>query len=539
MLRVACCMLRVALLERINLFKAQHTTVAITRQFCLSERCVSSMSRQQPERSNGSKCSQIVAKTLLSNKGYSVRKRLLSTTDCTALKKSLTVTPLAHPDYPFVNSFSVYEEGQNWIRIPRCFGLARFGKPDRDCLNDRPLEESHCLFDGELRPSQVVPHDTMLAHLCKTDGTRSGLLCCSTGLGKTFCAVSIISRLRQRTCILLHKSQLLQQWHAELRRFLPNASIGIVQGKAKDFSTGCDVYLVMIQTLLNISTVPPIFGMTIVDEVHHIPSNTFSRVLFKVNAKYLLGLTATPERKDNLSHVMQWHMGDIAYQERPDRRDQPTTSVEIYRHETRGIDPRKYAEMITKLCEDPARNRLIVDAIEQQLGKDVAKQRRLLVLTERKTHATLIWDTLRTMYGPDQHDRESRTCGLMLGGMKRDILETSMEAMIIVATYNLMSEGISIPQLNTIVFATPKRDVVQALGRIFRKVHTEVAPMIIDISDKMLKGQQAARLSTYKKELNGNIRITTHDVENDHRKTETETAAAIPPKGWSIMSDDD
>lgn len=442
---------------------------------------------------------------ILSHKGYSVRKASLSFAELKTLKKDLMVTPIAHPDYPFVKTFGVYEDGQQWIRIPRRYGIDRYGDPDRNLLEDHILPDKKFEFKGELRENQLVPRDTALDQLLQKS---SGLLCCPTGGGKSVIFLSIMSKLKQRACILVHKSQLLQQWHSEIKRFLPNLRVGIIQQKKKDFSEECDVYLIMIQTLLNMTSVPPIFGLTCIDETHHIASCTFSQILFKVNSKYVMGLTATPDRKDGLTKVIQWHIGDILYQERPDRRNQSTTFVEIYNYfPPRGLDPRKYAEMITKLCDDEERNRYIIDAICEQLRKDPEKKRRMLIMTERKSHAINLYSELRDIY------KTERTSGLLLGGMRKDILENEMGKMILVATYNLMSEGISIPQLNTILFATPKRDVVQALGRIFRKTHTDINPMIIDISDSILRGQQAARLKTYNVELNGNIKINYHTMD--------------------------
>ena len=317
-------------------------------------------------------------KTLLSHKGYSVNKLHLDATQLAKLKKDLTVTPEAHPDYPAPKSFPVYEEGSNWIRIPRCFGLSFFGKPSQTKFTDNPLDDSKCIFAGQLRPSQQVPHDTVLRHLLDENGSQSGLLSLATGSGKTVVNLSLLSHLKQRTCILVHKSQLLQQWKAEINKFLPHMKVGIVQQTKKDFSTDYDIYLIMIQTLLNIDSVPPIFGVTVVDETHHVPSATFSKVLFKVNAKYVIGLTATPTRKDGLIQVLHWHVGEIIYQEKPDRREQNTTLVEIYRHVPgmRRMDPKQYAQIITALCTEEKRTKLILRAIEEQLDKDPAIARR-------------------------------------------------------------------------------------------------------------------------------------------------------------------
>jgi superfamily II DNA or RNA helicase len=440
--------------------------------------------------------------TIISHTGYAVQKSTMETSSLLAMKQELIVSPQTHPDYPVVKSFPVYVEGKQWIRVPRWYGLTKFGAPLKNHLLDFPLDESKCVFSGQLRDSQIIPHDSFLSALLDK---QSGLFCMMTGSGKTVTMLSIVSRLKQRTCILIHKSQLLQQWYSEIKRFLPQLSIGIIQQQQKDFSQGCDIYLVMIQTLLNIPRVLQMFGLTVIDECHHIPSCTFSKVLFKVTAKYVVGLTATPVRKDGLTHVLHWHIGDILYQEKPDRRAQKTTHVEVYHYcPPNRIDPRKYAEMISKLCNDKDRSQYILNAIRRHVDQDICNKRRLLILTERKHHAKFIHSCLENIY------HRQKTCGLLLGGMKKEILETEMEKELLVATYNLMSEGISIAQLNGILFASPKRDITQALGRIFRKTHTDIHPLVIDIADSMLKGQLKNRLATYAKELNNNIIVAHH-----------------------------
>jgi superfamily II DNA or RNA helicase len=444
--------------------------------------------------------------TILSSRGYAVRKSSLQKDEILSLKRTLTVTPLSHPDYPVPDSFPVYESGGNWIRVPRHFGIENFGKPEMNVQKDCPLDEDRCMFKGELRPAQLIPHEKTLEHLVEK---QTGLLSLMTGSGKTFIALSLLSTLKQRTCILVHMSPLLQQWKSEINRFLPSLRVGIVQQTKKKITKDVDVYLMMIQTLLNVQDVPPIFGFTIFDEAHHLPSQTFSKILFKVNAKYILALSATPERKDGLSGVITWHLGDLIYQERPDRRDQNTTFVKICRfsHPTLRLDPRdkNHAGKITSISENVHRNLYIMRVIEDIIAKDTKNKRRIVVFVERRTHATLIWGEICGVL--KRLGNNEATCGLALGGMKKALIERELTKSIVVATYKAISEGISIEQLNTVVFASPKRDVVQALGRIFRKTHKDVNPLIVDFSDAALRGQERARLQTYRKELNGNILV--------------------------------
>lgn len=446
-----------------------------------------------------------VVSTLLSNKGYSVLKADLGALGVKRLKKELTVKPQSHPNYPDATPFPAYDEGERWIRIPRYFGLDKYGPPRTTAfssINNDVERNSRLSFSGELWPAQAAPHDQLLVHI-KSKG--SGLLCLHTAGGKTVITLSLISALNQRTCVLVHKSQLLQQWKERIVQFLPAAKVSVIQGKEKDFSQDSDVYLVMIQTLLNIPTVPSIFGFTIIDECHHLPSETFSRVLFKVNAQYMLGLSATPERKDGLTNLLHWHLGEIVYQEKPDRSGHFTTQVDFLRFDSSALnlDVKKYSQCITKLSEHGERNEYIINSVLEIFQQDENHQRRLLILTDRVVHATHLWKTLtdlKTQLG-------DRTCGILVAGMNQTTFKAETKCDIIVATFGLMLEGIDIPELNGILLATPRRSVAQAIGRILRKVHTDIHPLIADVSDSSFRGQERARLSTYKTELNGNIKV--------------------------------
>lgn len=462
--------------------------------------------------------------SILSSKGFSLDKRTVSPVDIRILKKKLTACPISHPDYPPIRPFPVYDEGQNWIRLPRAFAFEEFGKAKKNIFSelDNSLDSDKCVFNGSLRESQNIPHNTVLENLLDEEKGHGGILTLMTGSGKTVIANSLISHLKQRTCILVHKSLLLEQWKSELAKFLPTLKVGIIQQKQKDFSTDVDVYIIMIQTLLNIPSVPSIFGFTILDECHHIPSETFSRVLFKVNAKYLLGLSATPERKDGLTSILHWHLGPMIYQEKPDRRNQPTTEVRVLRYinENLSLDPKQYTQMITTLCNFPGRNDYIVSAVSKVIEEDVQRKRCILILTERKQHVLNLYSEISKI---------DSDCSVLLGGMKKVVIEEAMKKRILIATYNLMSEGNDIPKLNTIVLASPKKDIVQALGRIFRKIHSDIHPIIIDVSDYCLRGQEFQRIKTYRNELNGNIdilyydknlRITNTDLRNPTKEKE-------------------
>jgi superfamily II DNA or RNA helicase len=443
-------------------------------------------------------------KTLVSNKGYSIFKADLDEHGMLrSLKEELTVKPITHPNYPDSAPFPAYDEGIKWLRVPRFFGIQRFGQPTLSVFPSTLDSCERLRFTGALWEKQRKPHDDVLAWL-RTE--NSGLLCLHTAGGKTVITLSLIAHLKVRTCILVHKSQLLQQWKERIAQFLPSAKVAIVQGKMKDFSPDVDIHIVMIQTLLNVPVVPSLFGFTVVDECHRLPSETFSRVLFKVNAPYMLGLSATPQRKDGLTSLLHWHLGDIIFQEKPDRSGQKTTQVDVYRFNSGSLnlDIRQYSQSITRLAGCPERNRYIVDIVGRILEQDLEGKRRLLVLTDRVNHATILRKSIQEL-------SMSPSCGLLSAGMSQEAFSTETSKQIVIGTYGLMLEGIDIPDLNGIFMVTPRRTVAQAIGRILRKVHSEIHPLIAEISDSDFRGQERVRLATYRVELDGNIRVTFHD----------------------------
>src|SRR3978361_1075578 len=107
----------------------------------------------------------LVPNTILSHKGYSIKKASLPPGELEKLKKDLTVTPEAHPDYPVPNRSLPFQVGPQLIRIPRHVGLQRYGEPKVNKLLDYPLDESSCLFNGTLREKQIIPHNVALEGL--------------------------------------------------------------------------------------------------------------------------------------------------------------------------------------------------------------------------------------------------------------------------------------------------------------------------------------------------------------------------------------
>tara|TARA_B100000683_G_scaffold164194_1_gene158091 strand:- start:1306 stop:2061 length:756 start_codon:yes stop_codon:yes gene_type:complete len=216
----------------------------------------------------------------------------------------------------------------------------------------------------------------------------------------------------------------------------------------------------------------------------------------KVASKYMLGLSATPKRKDGLSKVFEWYMGDIVYLQKKKNEDYAEVQLieckfndEKYNKEE--LNFRKepcMPKMINNICEYFPRSELIRDITK----KYHSEGRYVLILSDRRGHL----DTLYKMLN-------GYSRGFYVGGMKPDELRESQEKDILLATYSMASEGMDIPKLNTVILASPKSDVEQSVGRVFRQKACDrnFHPLIVDIQDmfSFFKKQCEKRINFYHK----------------------------------------
>ena len=268
--------------------------------------------------------------------------------------------------------------------------------------------------------------------------------------------------------IMVHKEFLADQWTEVIRRFCPGSTIGRVQGDRMELDN--DFVICLIQTMCAREHPVKAFesvGLLIVDEAHHICAKVFSQTMFKMCPRYTLGLSATPDRKDGLTRVLHWFLGPTFFAIQRKSDDVKIQEVHFTGPFPTVIKP-AVPTMITDLCQIPERNKLITDEIDKLL----LTNRNILVLTDRRAHCQWFMDH----YGD--------VAGLYIGGLAREALEEAAKKRLIIGTFALAQEGLDIPKLDTVIFATPKADIVQASGRILRSRGN--SPLIIDIIDHWL-----------------------------------------------------
>ena len=415
--------------------------------------------------------------TYLVYKGYSIKKENISIQEQQLLRKELNVKPFV-PKSSLIKPqpFPVYRESKNKLYVPRFYGMDTYGDPDTIII-DRG-KDINLEFKGELRPQQKPIATKFLTHVKKKGG---GLLSLHTGFGKTCIALWLLSKLKKKTIIIVHKEFLLRQWMERIEQFLPQAKIGKIQAKTID-TDDKDIVICMLQSLSMKDYPKEIFheyGFTIVDECHHIGAEVFSRAFFKVVTKYVLGLSATMNRKDGLTKVLKWFLGPVVCKK--ERKGEDNVLVKAINYniddddfnkiETDFRGQIKYTTMIKKICEYNRRSEFILKVLQDILKENPNQQ--VMILGHQKK-------LLRYLHDAIKH-RTIATTGFYIGGMKEKDLKISEGKKVIIATYAMAEEGLDIKTLTTLIMATPKVDVTQSVGRILRKKHEQA--LVIDIVD--------------------------------------------------------
>ena len=261
----------------------------------------------------------------LGPKGYTIYKSNISNIQQQQMKNDLTIKPFTQGAPPGAAvSFPAYRESANKLYVPHYYGVQQLGPPPEIKISEGTNINLH--FAGQLRDYQIPVVEKFINHVegvkeCHW-GSRGALTPYGGGLlelpcawGKTSGSLYILSILAKKTLVIVHKEFLMNQWVERIQQFLPDARIGKIQGSVIDIEEK-DIVLCMLQSLVGKEYPPDLFdsfGLTIIDEVHHISSQTFSNALFKIVTKYMLGLSATMNRKDGTTKVFKLFLGDVIH----------------------------------------------------------------------------------------------------------------------------------------------------------------------------------------------------------------------------------
>ncbi len=378
------------------------------------------------------------------------------------------------------------ENYPNHIALPRgCLEAAQDLLRDNsircDLRDERYAGESiDVVFSGTLRIDQEAAVSAMLNH-------DTGVLCAPTAFGKTVTAAAMIAERGVNTLVLVHRTELLKQWQERLQSFL-GVGKGVVGtiggGKAKP--TG-KIDIAVMQSVSRQGEVSPLvenYGQVIIDECHHVGAVSFDAILKKVKAKYILGLTATPVRRDGQQPIIFMQCGPIRHKAaKPASAPHDLEVIPQMLHKRIDLPQEGgIQDVFRQLAIDEDRTATIAAQIENAFNQG----RKVLVLTERTEHldaiqAALIGkiSSLFVLHG--RMTKKLRTTLITeLNALPPD------EPRVLLATGKLVGEGFDHPPLDTLVLAMPiswTGTLQQYAGRLHREHATKSDVRVIDFVD--------------------------------------------------------
>jgi len=406
-------------------------------------------------------------KAVLSNRIYlSVNKEQTN-----QLERELTYTiaPRIPSDPPIVfKTFRYVREGL--VSIP--MGREDLIPSDYEIVDKRVVNEiEHPKFKFDLRPSQKAVYDEV---------QDSSIINAWVSWGKTFTGLAIAGKLGQKTLVVTHTTNLRNQWEKEVKKCFGYTAGRIGSGM---FNIDAPIVCGNIQTLYRrMDDIKKEFGTLILDEMHHVSSPTFTRIVDEMPCRYKIGLTGTLERKDGRHVVFRDYFGDNVM--KPPKENYLVPKIDILKTEIRFLDGSytPWAERINHLTMDAE----YVHGVAATAARYAAEGHKVLVVSDRvkflKSCAALVGDKAVSITGDMDFAERERT-----------MEKIKNEKQILFGTQSIFSEGISINELSCLVLGTPVNNdplLTQLIGRIIRKIDGKKQPVVVDFH---LKGKTAAR----------------------------------------------
>ena len=349
-------------------------------------------------------------------------------------------------------------------------------------------------FLGELREYQDLAVNDMVRRY------PVGVLEASTGSGKTVMGLAIIAQRQQRTLILVHNKELLYQWQAQIKKF-----IGVDCGILGDGKFNIqDITVGIVNTVRNnVERLSKQFGQVVCDECHRVASTTWTDIMQEFPAKFYLGLSATPYRRDGLGMAINAFIGPKLHTVDKDMLHEIGAVLKptIFRIETsfRYLYKNDYSTMVSRLADNDARNELIARAIQHDLN---VNDDNVLVVSDRVTHCRNIADEL---------ELKGISSLILHGKVKQKERNTIVEEVragrckVLISTLSLIGEGFDAPNLSSLFLTTPVKfsgRLLQVIGRILRPEEGK-EPRVFDFRDNgvcVLRNQGFTRDRIYKKQ---------------------------------------
>ncbi|MCL1973146.1 MAG: DEAD/DEAH box helicase [Endomicrobia bacterium] len=455
-----------------------------------------------------------VIKTVLSNVAYidtsNIPPKLLNTLKKLAAFRNPEFYKFQAMRLPIYNKprvISCAEMEENYITLPRgCINSLRNLLNELNIsfeLQDKRLSGNkiQICFNGKLRREQK-------AFVDKISGNDICIMSAPTAFGKTVVAANIISKRKTNTLILVHRKQLLEQWKERLVTFLKGKKIKIgilCAGKSK---ANYQIDIAMLQTLSrrkDLKETMSKYGQIIIDECHHIAAFSFEQVVKHFQGKYVLGISATPERKDGHQPIVSMQCGEVISADKKhyfknisDRFVNYKTTDFEYHHDNSEIN-----DIYENLYKNAMRNKLIC----ADIIKEYNQNKSCVVLTERKEHLLLFLELLKYC----------KNIIVMQGGMGSKQIKSikerlanmpEQEGLILISTGKYLGEGFDYDRLDRLFLTMPiswKGTLIQYAGRLHRKHENKKDVIIYDyVDDKVpvlykmhLRRKRAYKLMKY------------------------------------------
>lgn len=425
------------------------------------------------------------------------------------------------PTYNKPRVIDTSSETENYLCIPRGCEvdllklLSDSHVPHKTEDNRNTGKTINVEFLGALRDEQTPAATALIEN-------DNGVLAATTAFGKTVIGAYLIGQRKTNALILVHSSALLSQWKKALEKFLniheELPELPVKRGRKKQRSLigqlgagkntlGGIVDIAILQSLVNGDEVKELvrnYGLVICDECHHVPAFSFERVLASVSAKYVYGLTATPERPDGHQPIIFMQCGPVRYKvdakTQAARREFDHYVIPCFTN-MRAPDAGELSiqELYSRICLNSSRNSRIV----QDVTASLQEGRTPIILTERKEHVMLLAESLtgvcrNTFLLVGSHSQKEKREKLeQLKNVPRD------EPYVIIATGKYVGEGFDEPRLDTLFLAMPiawKGTLAQYVGRLHRSVEGKRDVMVYDYVDvhiKVLERMYQKRLRGY------------------------------------------
>lgn len=351
---------------------------------------------------------------------------------------------------------------------------------------------------GQLKDFQVQAVDAMAAR-------DFGVLAAPTGSGKTIMALALVARRQQPAMVVVHTRELLEQWISRIENFLgiPAGQVGRIGGGKQII--GDKISVALVQSLYKVAhDVAPHVGHLVVDECHRAPSRTFAEAVSAFDCRYMTGLSATPWRRDGLSRLIYWHLGDkVCEVDAAALVEAGYVFQAMVTWRSTSFEPTydpstEYSQMLSELTRDASRNALIAADVAQETQG--AAPGVCLVLSDRVAHCRTLVELLAA---------RGVTAAMLTGDLpaadRRKVVEAlnGGQVKVLVATGQLIGEGFDCRELSTLFLATPIKfngRLIQYLGRVLRPSPGKVKATVfdyLDINVPVLEAAARARQRVY------------------------------------------